>query len=221
LEILNKGTPLSYFTKSIGAILLISIFQGCANSEEKSDSKNQETTTVVTQESNNQITKNLVSKKIYTLQGVESGKIEVEKEGNSFRVIGGETRLVLFDFFTTWCPACRAVAPHLSNIQAKYPKEIAVIGVLIEEGKSNKDIINFKHKYKADYIISNATTDKYNFGNFKLSNDIAALLRQPRSFPIPLLVMLKDGEYFTHYVGAVPEEMIESDIKEALNLRGE
>ena len=37
-----------------------------------------------------------------------------------------------------------------------------------------------------------------------------------RSYPIPLLVLLKDGEYYRHYVGAVPEEMIESDLLDAL-----
>ena len=65
-------------------------------------------------------------------------------------------------------------------------------------------------------MVVNSTDQKRNYQNFKLSNELATLVRQPRSFPIPLLIMFKDGKYFTHYIGAVPEEMIESDIKEAL-----
>ena len=36
-------------------------------------------------------------------------------------------------------------------------------------------------------------------------------------YPIPLMAMYKDGKYINHYVGAVQEEFVESDIKRALN----
>ena len=32
------------------------------------------------------------------------------------------------------------------------------------------------------------------------------------------MAMYKNGKYVTHYVGAIPEEMIESDIKMAMGL---
>jgi hypothetical protein len=31
------------------------------------------------------------------------------------------------------------------------------------------------------------------------------------------MVLFSNGKYFTHYEGNMPEEMIESDIKQALN----
>jgi len=215
---------LNIFTKTLASILLIALFQGCDDNNEVNNSDFQyekiEESKITQQTKTYKSVENLVSTTEYILNSVNGESISVIKEGSRFYIPNATNQLVLFDFFTTWCPACRSVAPHLANIQKKYPKELLVIGVLIEEDKSNEDVIKFKKRYKADYMISNSTNSDTNYANFKLSNSVASLLRQPRSFPIPLLVMFKNGEYFTHYVGAVPEEMIESDIKEALDLRG-
>lgn len=204
---------MSILNKSFTAIFLFALLQGCQD-ENQPNIQNSET------EENIKVSKNLISTKKYILRGVENEHVTIQKEGNNFQLLNNDTPLVILDFFTTWCPACRAVTPHLSNLQAKYPKEIKVIGILIEENRKDSEIADFKEEFGADYMISNATGVEDNYANFKLSNEIANLLRQPRSFPIPLVVMFKNGKYFTHYVGAVPEEMIESDIKEALNLRG-
>jgi thiol-disulfide isomerase/thioredoxin len=161
---------------------------------------------------NIQTAKQLLNETVFNLT-VQKNTIKVIKKGHKFNFQNHENKIILLDFFATWCSACRAVAPHLGNLQQKYPEKLLVLGVLLEENKSNDSIELFKSKYKANYQVSNS------YDNFKLSNSIAQTLRLPRSFPIPLLVMLKNGEYFTHYVGAVPEEMIESDIKDALGLR--
>jgi thiol-disulfide isomerase/thioredoxin len=202
--ILTEGILKIYYL----TLVLALIYSGC---DSKHDDPHVEKSSgeVVSEE----IDATLVSKKRYSLEGAESGFFEVSKQGQKVEIVRGETELVLFDFFTTWCPACRAVAPHLGSLQEKYPNDLKIIGVLLEEKKSRKDIRKFKSKYGANYTISIAPD------NYKLSNAIASLLRMPRNFSIPLLVMFKDGEYFTHYIGAVPEEMIESDVKEALELR--
>ena len=210
-------------TKTLASVLLIALFQGCEYKKE--DNMNSTSFESITNEDNvptktYKKVENLIAKTEYILNSVTGESVTVIKEGTRFYIPDFPNKLVLFDFFTTWCPSCRSVAPHLANIQKKYPKELLVLGVLIEENKSDEELIKFKKRYKADYMISNSTSSDTNYANFKLSNSVASLLRQPRSFPIPLLVMFKNGEYFTHYVGAVPEEMIESDIKEALDLRG-
>ena len=38
----------------------------------------------------------------------------------------------------------------------------------------------------------------------------------PKDFPMPLTILFVRGKYFTHYEGMIPEEMIESDIKQLL-----
>ena len=201
------------FKVILPSLLIVLFIGGCG--DENSTNKNSENKTLEIG-SNNKDISNLVSEKRFFLNSVENGDIVVVKKGNDFFLENQQTKLVIFDLFSTWCPACKMVAPHLSNLQKQYSKDLLVVGVVVEENKADEDVIAFKKRYKANYMVVNSTNQKRGYQNFKLSNELATLVRQPRSFPIPLLIMFKDGKYFTHYIGAVPEEMIESDIKEAL-----
>jgi thiol-disulfide isomerase/thioredoxin len=190
------------------------MFNGCGNNEsDNNNSNNNETVN----KSSKIISQSIISKKDYSLKIVDGETIKASREGTTFK-FDVKQKLVLLDFFTTWCPACRSVAPHLSNLGNKYKNDLAIIGILVENSRSDDNVREFKNKYGAKYDIANSTNESDD-SNFKLSNDIASLLKMARSYPIPLLVLLKDGEYYRHYIGAVPEEMIESDLLDALGKR--
>ena len=42
-------------------------------------------------------------------------------------------KVVLIDFWATWCPPCRATIPELNDLQAKFKDDLVVIGVSDEE----------------------------------------------------------------------------------------
>ena len=135
----------------------------------------------------------------------------VIKQGRNITIKEYPERVIIFDIFATWCPACNVIAPHLENLQQKYKDKLLVVGLSTEQNKPHSYYDAFSKKHHTTYPISNAED------NFMLINRIATDLRQPRQFPIPLIVMYDPkGRYFRHYVGAVPEEMIERDIQTAL-----
>ena len=152
----------------------------------------------------------LVSQSSYDLKDLKGVEYKVIKEGNNFSVEGLEDKVILFDIFATWCPPCRAAAPNLTDLQNKLDKEIKIIGILIEEDKPNAYVQRFVDTYGAQYSISNSED------NHDLSRAIAATTDVGQGFPIPLMVMFYKGKYINHYIGAVPEEMVESDIKKAM-----
>ena len=80
----------------------------------------------------------------------------------------------------------------------------------IEEGIANDKLIAFKNENHADFIIVNSEVNR------PFYRAVASSINIGQQFPIPLMVMFKNGRYVTHYVGMVAEEMIESDIKMAL-----
>lgn len=121
-----------------------------------------------------------------------------------------ENKIIFLDFFATWCPPCKAEIPHLVNLQKKYKDKLVIIGILLEKDKNIGELKRFKDEYKINYFISNSSD------NFELAKIVYAAVQAPRNMPIPLMVIFKNGEYKTHYLGAVPEEMIESDIKNIL-----
>jgi len=114
-------------------------------------------------------------------------------------------KIILLDFFATWCPPCRAEIPHLVEIQNTYKENVQIIGVLMEESKSNETIEEFRQDKNMNFPVTNSRE------NFILSDALGGIKS------LPTMVMYdKNGEYFTHYVGAAPQEMIEADIKKAI-----
>ncbi len=152
----------------------------------------------------------LLSTSSYELVDLEKNIYNVSKTGKEFKVQGLEDKVVIFDIFATWCPPCRASAPNLAALQKNYKDEVKVIGVLIEEDKSDAYVQRFIDTYGADYTISNAEDNK------ALSRALGTSTGIGQGFPIPLMVMYYKGKYINHYIGVIPEEMIESDIKRAL-----
>ena len=174
------------------SIILPLLFIGCSSSDSSEDESN------------------MVASNDFHLVTTRGVEYNVTKSGPNFSVKGQKGKVIMFDIFATWCPPCRAEAPNLSDLQKKYKNVLLVIGVTIEDQISNKDLEAFKTKYGADYAIVNSKE------NERLYRAIASATKVGQRFPIPFMVMYKDGQYLTHYVGQTPEEMIESDIKKAL-----
>ncbi len=152
----------------------------------------------------------LVSTSSYELIDLKQNVYNVMKTGKEFRVQGIEDKVIIFDIFATWCPPCRASAPNLASLQKNYQDKVKVIGILVEEEKTNAYVQRFVDTYGADYVISNSEDNK------ALSRALGSATGIGQGFPIPLMVMYYKGKYINHYIGVVPEEMIESDIKRAL-----
>jgi len=143
----------------------------------------------------------------YTLKDNNYSIIIKEKDdGFVFNI---DEPVVLLNFFATWCPPCRAEIPHLVNLQKKYDNKLKVIAVLVEN-KDKDELEEFKKRYNINYFVSNS------IDNMNLAGKTADILHQPRNFSIPMMVLFVNGKYFRHYIGMVPEEMLESDIKEAI-----
>ena len=112
---------------------------------------------------------------------------------------------MLVNFFTTWCPPCKAEIPHLNNLQEKYKDNLVIISVLLEENKSNEEVANFIKYNRIYFPITNSSE------NFQFAKSVGGVKN------IPLMFLYdKQGNYSTHYLGAVPEEMLDTDIKKVL-----
>lgn len=179
-----------FTTLLIPLISLTLLFQGC--SEESGDEA-------------------MVSTAEFTLSDTRGKSYTVEKRGTNFTLDAGEDKVVLFDIFATWCPPCQAEVKHLGNLQKKYGEELIIMGITIEEDKSNAELDAFREKFKGgEYLISNKAD------NQELARAIASTIGVGQQFPIPLMVLYKNGEYVTHYAGATQEEIIDHDIAQAL-----
>ncbi|WP_457597018.1 TlpA family protein disulfide reductase [Hydrogenimonas sp.] len=139
-------------------------------------------------------------------EGSQTIEAKLTDKGVDFNV---SEPIVMIDFFATWCPPCRAEIPHLANLQKRYEGKLKIIGILVEN-KHPAELKRFINGHGINYFVSNAPD------NMPFADGVMEMLHQPRNFSIPFMVIFVKGKYYRHYMGLVPEEMLESDIKEAL-----
>jgi thiol-disulfide isomerase/thioredoxin len=139
--------------------------------------------------------------------------IKVTKEGWKF--VGLEDKVVLLNFFGTWCPPCKAEIPHLLNIRSKLEKDFEILSVDIgkRDGSLNtkEELEAFIKEFNVTYPIVTANDNGKLFGAVSELNP---------SGSIPFMILFnKKGEYVQYYIGMKPEEMLFSDISKAISMQ--
>jgi thiol-disulfide isomerase/thioredoxin len=119
--------------------------------------------------------------------------------------------IIILNIMSTWCPPCRGQIPHLSKLQQKFKENVFVMSTLVYDDISTKELKKFNIAEKILFYVS-ITQDE----NLKFIDMLTPKLGLSKDFPLPLTIVFVRGKYFTHYEGMIPEEMIESDIKQLL-----
>ncbi len=127
--------------------------------------------------------------------------INAERQNLSF---DSGQKAVLFVFFTTWCKPCNAMTPHLNKLQEKYSENFTIIGVLLEE-KPQPELASYLQTRQIRYPIALGE------GNYLLAKSVGGV----NALPVMLLYS-SDGRLINHYLGIIPQEMLDIDIQKAI-----
>lgn len=150
-------------------------------------------------------TQDTITTKSLTLTTTNNDKITITIEKGKLQVKEYRNKVVLLNFWATWCPPCKAEIPHLVNLQKKYKNDFIVLGILVEKDKSNEMLNNFIEEYKINYPVTNSKA------NFNLASLVGGVSSIPAIF-----LFDKTGLMVQNYVGAVQEEILDNDIKKHL-----
>ncbi len=132
----------------------------------------------------------------FTLTDVSTGK--------SFKLSDQRGKVVLIDFWATWCGPCRMAIPHLIELQREYRhKGLQVVGVSLDQ-QGPAVVKPFYQQWKMNYavVVDETGTVARDYGGI-------------RSIPTALLLD-KQGRVLTGFVGYRPKEEYEAAIKAAL-----
>jgi thiol-disulfide isomerase/thioredoxin len=189
---------------TILSILTLALFTGCSDKE-----KIDEDALVSKKEQVQQVpTFNLTTStgtKITITADVEKG----------WKFEGFDNKVILLDFFGTWCPPCKAEIPHLNNIRKKLKNDFEIIAIDVGQRGGGDTPINelnqFIKDYEIKYPIAVGNENKMLFSAISELNPAGS---------IPFMVLFnKKGQFIQYYIGMVQEEILMNDINKAINMK--
>ena len=111
-------------------------------------------------------------------------------------------KVVLLDFWATWCEPCRDETPHFVDLQNRYaPQGLQIIGVSMDD--SPEPVRDFAQKFQINYSVV--------MGNAKTGQLYGGILGLPVAYFID-----RQGRIRSRHIGATKPEVFEKEIADLL-----
>ena len=123
-------------------------------------------------------------------------------EGGQVRLSSSRGKVVLLDFWATWCVPCREETPHFVELQRKYgDRGLQIIGVSMDD--SPAPVHTFVQQFQVNYPVVMGTAD--------VGSAYGGVLGLPIAFLID-----REGHIRAKHMGATDASVFEKDIASLL-----
>ena len=114
-----------------------------------------------------------------------------------------QNKVVVLDFYATWCEPCRDSIPHLVALQQRYgPEGLQVIGLNVGGGADLEEVPAFAREFHIQYQLGNPDQE---LANLYMGDEGA----------IPLTVVLdRQGRQVKRFVGY--DESVDQELEEII-----
>jgi len=131
----------------------------------------------------------------------------VDINGEQFKLSDHLGKIVLIDFFATWCDPCISEIEHLKSLYNTYPQDqFIIISIGVDSQETNNDLRNLARQHGMEWIVARDTdqaSDKYGVSS------------------IPHLVIIDTEGYRRHdHIGLTGESTLRSEIDFLLSGNG-
>lgn len=121
-----------------------------------------------------------------------------ELSGQQLTLSDYRGKVVLLDFWATWCEPCRQEIPHFVDLQNKYQHQgLQIIGVSMDDGP--QPVRDFYQQFRMNYLVVMGTAD------------VAERYGGVLGLPVALLVG-RDGRIYAKHIGATDMSVFEKEV---------
>jgi cytochrome c biogenesis protein CcmG/thiol:disulfide interchange protein DsbE len=126
----------------------------------------------------------------------------IDISGKSLSLDQFKDRVVVLNFWATWCAPCRTEIPGFVNLMNRYQREgLVVIGISMDD--SPVPVLEFSRQFKVNYPMT--------LGNEKLAELYGGIM----SLPITFLIG-RNGQIYAKYIGELDLAVLEPEVRELL-----
>jgi cytochrome c biogenesis protein CcmG/thiol:disulfide interchange protein DsbE len=124
-------------------------------------------------------------------------------DGKSLKLSSLRGKVVILDFWATWCPPCRKGIPDLVELKKRYgSKGVEIIGISVDQD-TKPEVVPFIKEYGINYPVV--------YGNMSVYQQYGGIRAIPTSFIID-----KEGKIIASYEGLISKLAYENHIKKLL-----
>lgn len=124
-----------------------------------------------------------------------------EVSGELLKLSDYKGKIVIVDFWATWCPPCRKAIPDLVELKAEFKDEIEIIGISVDK------ISRGTHAQLPSFMTDNNINYPVVHGDPQVAQAYGGIRSIPTSF-----VVDKDGKIVSYHTGYVPKDTYVKDI---------
>jgi thiol-disulfide isomerase/thioredoxin len=136
------------------------------------------------------------------LDSMAAGFTLQDLAGQPLNLANYRDKVVLLDFWATWCTPCRAEIPQFVDYQNQYGGQgLQVIGISMDDDP--KPVREFYQQFKMNYPVA--------IGTAKLGEAYGGILGLPVTFLIG-----RDGRIAAKYIGAADMQVLQKKLQELL-----
>ncbi|RMF87755.1 MAG: TlpA family protein disulfide reductase [Nitrospirae bacterium] len=119
--------------------------------------------------------------------------------GHTLDLAALKGKVVIIDFWATWCPPCREAIPDLIDLKRRYgPKGLEVVGISLDENP-DRVLPRFVRDFGINYPVVK--------GNEEIAGAFGGILGLPTTF-----VVDREGKVRSHFMGYVDKRRMEAAI---------
>jgi thiol-disulfide isomerase/thioredoxin len=127
----------------------------------------------------------------------------MDTAGGAYTVDSLKGKVVIVNFWATWCGPCKKEIPELSRLYKKYKSQgVVMLGVLTSDNPSDSDLLNFESDFEMEFPV------------VRNNSDILLSYNYPGALPTTFIFDRHGRRVGKPHVGAIRADELEAELSQ-------